>query len=329
MFSDQGKAQSNEDDFNKVFKKLSESWKTAEVNYKDADTYFKNYQKNVSQIATLLDDLQTFNKDETERLYVHMEESKQNSKKDGEFSDKAEQFIQSNTEELAKKIKHLDALKTKMKEVLNNLNPKKLSDLKVNESSDLKEFFSTIFEIYYKGKKEAFDWSKFKTNAIIKDKCDDLSVRLCTLDFGALTEEKLAMIEKIKSSNSINKFASEDSKGENILDLLDYFEFVPEACKTQKAIEEIEKNIKKIKSDAPVRQVRAVYLKEKAELINSDIKFLEENDKKYTKFIEEFTTHCKKFDQVSDGYKQHRSGLMKNVVEKYNQVQAVPTKIYV
>lgn len=179
-----------------------------------------------------------------------------------------------------------------------------------------------------KKRTEEFDWPRFKQHAIVKDKCDEFIVTLCNIDFATLDEDALAKLDKIKNNPSITKFANEDVKGENLLDLLDYLEFVPEAAKTQKAINELEKNIKKIKTDAPIRKERAIYQKDKAEKLDQDIKFLDEYDKKYAKYISDFTEHLNSYQKISEEYDQHRNFMIKNVIEKYNQIHSVPTKLY-
>lgn len=257
-----------------------------------------------------------------------MAESKTQAKKDEEFHKNAEDYIHTKTEELSKAIKHFDALKAKMKEILNNLSSKKMSSLKVQENPELQNFFATIFEIFYKEKKEAFDWSKFKANAIVKDKCDDFSVRLSTFDFITLNDDLLQKLDQIKTNKVILDIINKDKNAENLLDILDYLEYVPEAFKTANTIDELEKGIKKIKAEDPIRAVRSVALKNKVEVLNADLQFLEENDKNFNKFVNEFGDHLRQFDRVTDAYKKHRTELHQNVITPINNIQAVPKNIY-
>jgi uncharacterized protein YoxC/Skp family chaperone for outer membrane proteins len=310
------------------FVNLAKNIPQLQTNYQASDEFYSQYERNLNNLSAIFDDLKNFYKSETDNLSKMREQSRAGSKKELEFADKAEQFIKAKTDELTKKIKHNDALKAKMKEVLNGLVPKKVAKIPVDQHRELQEFWSTLFSIFYKGKPEEFSWERFKKTAIVRDKCDDFSVRLVSIDFANFDERMVADIEKIKADKWINKYANDDPNGENILDLLDYLEFVPETIKTQQTIKELEREIKKITMDAPTRKVKGNYLKSKVDMLTSDIDYLKQCNDKYSEIFTEFGDLQDKFSGQSHLYSSHREEFNAKVINEYDKIRRVPANIY-
>lgn len=148
------------------------------------------------------------------------------------------------------------------------------------------------------------------------------------MDFGTLTEEQLKAISEMKDDNFINKFATEDAQGENILDILDYLEFVAETSQTEKAIKELEKNIEKVKLGAPTKKLNAKNYKDKAMRCKVTQDFLNDNFQKYSKFMNNFTDELTKFDEIAKNYIQHKELIKEKVCDKFDSVRHVPAKVY-
>mmetsp|Transcript_22996 Transcript_22996/g.19961 ORF Transcript_22996/g.19961 Transcript_22996/m.19961 type:complete len:148 (+) Transcript_22996:214-657(+) len=145
-------------------------------------------------------ELQTFYTNQDRAIEDQRAKYEVDAKNDEEFSDKAKGVMEQKTNGLVQKRKHLDALKSKMRGLLNNLNAKKLSKLPVDSNENLQKFFRLIWDIYYakdytkSANTVAFDWKNFKKHAFLKDKCDDFVTRLVQIDFAALSANQIEEI---------------------------------------------------------------------------------------------------------------------------------------
>ena len=291
--------------------------------------FYKNFLQNLVQVNQALDEYHQYYEIESKKFYEEHKTSELQLKKDIEFASNSDKFIAIAKEDLDKKKKHFEAVRTSMRTAITNVNSKKLSDLKVQENPHLLDLFKTLFSVLYKVGKDEFDWVKFKKNALIKDKCNDFISRASNLDPLEVPKEKLEYLNVIHQDEWLKKFASEDPKGDSVLDILDYLEYIPECVKTEIEIADLEQNMKNIKRDAITRKYKVEILTKKIKILEENYDYLAELFKKIMEnkpWVSELTRVAEeKYEELGT----YSNRLTQEIYEIYEKdIQKVPNSLY-
>lgn len=328
MLNNQGTVQKNQEAFLDAHKNFSEQWKATKLSYIHGDDYYQKLAAGISAVSNAFDELDTYYQKESEKLIKNQSELSEAVKRDSKFSEGAEDFLKSRTDELAKRIKHMDALQSKMKELLTNMNGKKLAALKVNKNPVLLQFFTTLFRAFYKEQTAPFEWEKFSQLAFVKDKCEDFVYKLVSSDFATLSDEQVNELLKLKNDEGLLKIGKEATNADNILDLINYLEYLPDAVKTQQDITDLKKEIEKIKHDVPHRKVKADLDSQRLKASDEMVKYIEDLHKRFSKSIETFGDEIKKVNDMCAQFDKQAHHVLESGRAKVNSISAVPKNIY-
>jgi len=287
------------------------------------------FSDSLIQINQVLQEYENYYALENKKFYEEHKATESQLKKDTEFVTNSDKYLNAAKDELLKKKKHLDTIKTSMRTAIASVNSKKLSELKVQENPSLLKLFRILFSVLYKAGMEEFDWSKFKKTVLIKDKCDDFISRAAALDPLEVPKPKLDELTAIKQDEWLKKFVSEDPKGDSVLDIMDYLEYIPECVKAETDILEIETNIKNIKRDAVTRKARIDISKKKIEILEENYNYLNESYKKISEhkvWVQELTVQVQdKLDELD----RFSRKIVQEIHEAYdNNIRKVPDRCY-
>ena len=321
------------DEINQMFEKEFLSFKNKcglmQQNTTKGREFYKNFLENLVQVNQALDEYQRYYEIESKKFYDEHKIAEIQLKKDVDFATNSDKYILTAKEDLDKKKKHFEEVRTSMRTSITNINSKKLSDLKVQENPSLLNLFKTLYSVLYKAGKDEFDWVKFKKNALIKDKCNDFISRAGNLDPLEVPKEKLEYLNAIKQDDWLKKFMTEDPKGDSVLFIMDYLEYIPECVKTEIEIADLEHNMKNIKRDAITR-------KYKVEILTKKIKILEDNydhlAELFKKIMENKPWVLELMKQVEEKYEElgiYANKLTQEIYEIYDKdIQKVPNSLY-
>lgn len=325
---DKGKTEGNEEKFFGLYKDVANQLRATGISYSKGDEFYREYTDFISKLTTTFENLQNFCQQQSTSYARTQDEARQKSKKDGDFSKDSEEFIKTKTDELIKKNKHLDELRGKMKESLGKLEAKKIAKLKVKETANLNNMFTTIYQIFYKDAKTPFDWSSFKKNAVTKDNLEDFQNRLVNLDFSTLTQGDIQSLATLKDDPWIKDYVVSNKEGGALLELVNYLEFVRDAVATQSEIHDLQEKIQRIKTDAPKRSEQAKIEANAAEVLTENIKHLDAINHRMVKSAEPFAEEVKRTDEMFHSYEQHRNRLREVINHEYPRIQSVPQSLY-
>jgi len=328
MKSNQTKLKESEEKFATLHQNLNNNLKGTSFSYDHGDKFYREYSDFVSQLTSTFEHLQAFCQQNLTNYAHTQEEARAKAAKDQDFFNKSEEFIKAKTEDIIKKNKFLDELKNKMKDCFTTLTAKKMAALKVKETPALNNFFTVIFQIFYKDSKETFDWSKFKAVAFTSKNFDDFSNRLVNADFVSITQEQMESLAKLKEDQGLNDYAKSKKEGEPLLHLINYLEFVGDVNRTQLELTRLHDEISRIKADAPNRNNSSKMEAGWANALQENIHYLDSLNTRVVKTAEQFGDEVKRTNEMADAYEQHKKELRQLVNEQYGPVQNVPTSIY-
>lgn len=178
------------------------------------------------------------------------------TKKDGDFVQNSDKYVKSKHLDLKEKGKAIETIENNMKNVLNSISYKKLSDLDVPHVEPLQRLFKTLFVVLYGEKEEMFNWEEFHKQAFDVDKGQDFQRRLASFDVKNISPEVVQRFEKIKSDKAFQDWVITDKKGELLLDICEYIDYIPPLADQHREYRELERQVKDIENDARGRKIR-------------------------------------------------------------------------
>lgn len=145
--------------------------------------------------------------------------------------------------------------KNKAREALVTMKPQDLAKLPVEKSEALNKLFKFLFKVLYPNNPEEYEWRKFKSIALKKQK-EDFQARMVNFDLKKLTPELAKELNELKDLPNHESF-----QNDSLIDLLTWCDFIYEDfLKTQQKQEEIDR-IESLRKDFSERKVQAAYIK--------------------------------------------------------------------
>jgi len=328
MSKNQAKVKENEDKFFNLQQNVNNQLKATAFSYDHGDKFYREYSDFVSQLTSTFEHLQAYCQTNLTNYAHTQEEAREKAVKDQDFYNKSEEFIKAKTDDLVKKNKFFDELKGKMKECFTPITAKKMAALKVKENPSLNNFFTVLFQTFYKDSKDPFEWNKFKSVALKSKNFDDFSNRLINADFASFTDEQLETLVKFKDDQGLNDYAKHKKEGEPLIHLINYLEFVGDVTRTQGELTKLRDEISRIESDAPRRKDRAKMEAGWAETLHDNIQYLDALNTRLVKSAEKFGDEVKRTNEMAEAYEQHKNQLRQTVNQEYGSVKNVPPTVY-
>jgi hypothetical protein len=328
MKGNQTKVKENEDKFFEQQTTLNNQLKATTFSYNHGDKFYREYSDFVSQLTSTFEHLQAFCQQNLTNYAHSQEEAKAKAAKDLNFSNQSDEFIKAKTDDLIKKNKFLDELKSKMKDCFTPITAKKMAALKVKETPSLTNFFTVVFQTFYKDSKETFDWAKFKAVAFKSKNFDDFPNRLVNADFANFTQEQIDNLVKFREDQGLNEYAKNKKEGEPILHLINYLEFVSDVNKTQNDLTRLHDEITRIKADAPNRKDNAKVEASWGTALQENITYLDALNSRLVKSAEQFGDEVKRTNEMADNYEQHKNQLRQVINQEFTPVKNIPQTIY-
>jgi hypothetical protein len=320
------------EELNATFEHAFESFKNKcllmQQSSKQGKDFYDSFLQNLHKVNDIIVEYETFFAAEKKNFFDQTQKNEAQLLRDSEFIKNSKDYLDKADSELSKKRKHLETVKASMRTAIANINPTKITQIPVDGNPALKELFADLFVVLYKEPRNDFEWTKFK-KAILKDKCDDFIGRAASLDPLEIPEEELKKLQEIKQAQALKDFVNADPKGEAVLDVIDYLEYIPESVKAEKDIRELEINYKSIKKDTITRKTKSEILITKNRILETNYKALFEFNEKITQYrplVEQLIDEVSKKLQDLNDY-THK--LTTDIQTQYERdIRAIPTHLH-
>jgi len=291
--------------------------------------FYGTFLQSILQVNQILEEYARYYESENKKFIGEHQAAEAQLKKDAEFVTNSDSFLTKELEELIKKKKHLEKVRTSMRTAIANVNAQKLAKLKVQEKPFLKNLFQNLFSVLFKASKEEFNWDKFKKVVLLQDNCDDFISRAAALDPLEVPEIQIDELNKVRTDAELMRFASEDPNGDTVLDIIDYLEYIPECRRVEQDISKLETELKKIKRDSFTRKSRVEVMKKKKEILEGNFNELAELNKRIMDnkaWVDPLSKEIDQKCQELDGYSRK---LTQEIHEIYDRdIQKVPNSCY-
>lgn len=324
---DKSKVLSNQDTFNSLQREVERKLQATTYSYNNGDQFYREYADSFAQLISTFETLQNYCQNNLTKYHTEQQEAIAKAAKDKDISEKSDDFIRAKTEDLIKKNKVLDEIKNQMKTPLSEIKPAALAKLPADKMPGLNSLFSTIFQLFYKDAKDAFEWKKFSTVAIKKN-YDDFQNRLVNTDYAEIPSDQLATLSAFKDNAELKDFSTNKKEGESVFKLLSYLHYVGEINKNQLEIARLQEEIARIRADAPKRKENAKTEAEWAEGLKINISHLDSINARIAKAIEPYSNGAETTDALVDSYEQHKKNLKNQITQEYLRVAQVPEGVY-
>jgi len=298
-----------------------------------SENFFNEYIDNMTRVQTLLSDFRNFTVKETSRLFSEQEAAKAKAVKDADFAKNSTKYLEAKKDELSKQRKQFDALKTNMRQSLSDINFRKLE--RMDNNPTFINIFAVLYDVLYltnpssPDKKPAapFEWNRFKSEAISRDRLDDFKAKAAAMDFSELPEEKKKALEGLISDPTIKELIIKDIKAEPILEIYDFLECVPAYIASANEIKALQNNVAQIKRDTITREIKVETSKLKSEDIEDLLKHLDSLS--IDEIDSKLNFHLAELHQTQDNFGKAKLKKLQEIKHQYNnEVAKVNYAIY-
>ena len=315
--------------FDNQFSSFKDKCFLMQQNIDKGNQCYGSFLENLTQIKQGIEDYHQYYEKEGNKFYNEHKNVEFQLKQATDFVTNSESYLNIAKEDIDKKRKHIEIAKKSMRTTMANLDGKKLSELKVQENPSLLNLFQTLYGVLYKAGKDEFNWAKFKKNALIKDKCDYFISKASNLDPLEVPKAKIDTLNSINQDEWLKKFVSENPKGDIVLDIMNYLEYIPECAKTIIEINELEQNTKKIKKELITRKYRVEILSKKLKILEDNYSQLTELHMKIMENKPDVLKLMGKVDEKSEELNLHSKKMIQEIHNVYDKdIQKVPSSLY-
>jgi len=280
--------------------------KEASLDSENADHFYQQYSVFFSKINETFLGLQQHSQGTLDSYFKRLHEIKEQAKQDDDLTKDAGQFIREKTEELINKNKTQDELKTRLKEFIHELTPKKLTRLKPEESEILGQIFAVLYEFYYGDSKGQYNWVKFKKDLVENNGLKDFQNCAMAAEYAKLTCHQRDALDNVRKQLMIERSERPTIKLLRFLDLL--FEIID----VQEEIQELQYEIPAAKLDAFHRVKRADKEIYSGEVLYGNINYLTKLHQGVVEMSKAFEEEEGKFKELKETYLQRKIIIKQN-----------------
>jgi len=296
---------------------------------KKGKEFYGAFLDSLLQINQILEEYARYYDTEKDKFVSDHGGAEAQLKRDSDFLANSETFLKNQQEELVKKRKHLEKVRTTMRAAIGNVKASKLSKLRVPEKPFLKNLFQIIFSVLYRASKEEFVWEKFKKIALLQDNCDDFISRAAALDPLDVPQNQLEDLNKVRTDGELMRFASEDPNGDTVLDIIDYLEYIPECRRVEEEINKLEGQLKTIKRDSFTRKAKVEVTKKRIEILEGNYNELADLNKRILdskSWVDPLVKEVQQKIKDLEGYSTKLTQEIQGIYER--EIQKVPNSCY-